>query len=307
MTAGEEITDTMIKSFAYSFREAFKQIGRNRGMSIASVFSITAMLLILAVVLTISVNINFLTESVKEQFDSMEVFLLDSATTDQANKLQRELLKRPEVKTVTYVSKDQAMTEFKTRWGDSAYLLDGLTENPLPNSLRIELAELQYGSAIKSICESDTIVEDVRFYAEEVNKVIRITDLIQKGALVIVAFLIIVSVVVVSNTVKLTVMARQEEISIMKFVGATNWFIRGPLLSEGVVIGLISSIVSTLIASIVYYKVAGAFGSQVLTLFASGLVDPIFMITNFVWIFVALGVSIGAFGSILSMRRFLQV
>jgi len=297
----------MIKSFAYSFREAFKQIGRNRGMSIASVFSITAMLLILAVVLTISVNINFLTESVKEQFDSMEVFLLDSATTDQANKLQRELLNRPEVKTVTYVSKDQAMTEFKTRWGDSAYLLDGLTENPLPNSLRIELAELQYGSAIKSICESDTIVEDVRFYAEEVNKVIRITDLIQKGALVIVAFLIIVSVVVVSNTVKLTVMARQEEISIMKFVGATNWFIRGPLLSEGVVIGLISSIVSTLIASIVYYKVAGAFGSQVLTLFASGLVDPIFMISNFVWIFVALGVSIGAFGSILSMRRFLQV
>ena len=297
----------MIKSFAYSFKEAFKQIGRNRGMSLASVFSITAMLLILAVVLALSVNINFLTEEVKTQFDSVEVFLLDSATTDQTNKLMRELKDRPEVKSVSFVSKDDAMKEFKGRWGDSAYLLDGLTENPMPNSLRIELSELQYGSAIKSICESDPIVEDVRFYADEVNKVISITNLIQKGALVIIAFLIIVSVVVVSNTVKLTVMSRQEEISIMKYVGATNWFIRGPLLSEGVIIGLISSVVSTAIASVVYFKAAKDFGSQILTLFASGLVDPKFMIINFIWIFVALGISIGAFGSIISMRRFLKV
>ena len=297
----------MIKSFAYSFKEAFKQIGRNRGMSIASVFSITAMLLILAVVLSLSVNINYLTEEVKTQFDSVEVFLVDAASTDQINKLKRELEARPEVKSVTFVTKDDAMKEFKGRWGDSAYLLDGLTENPLPNSLRIELSDLQYGSAIKSICESQTIVEDVRFYADEVNKVISITNIIQKGALVIIAFLIIVSVVVVSNTVKLTVMARQEEISIMKYVGATNWFIRGPLLSEGVIIGLISSIVSVAIASAVYYRIASSFGTQVLTLFASGLVDPVFMIINFIWIFVALGISIGAFGSILSMRRFLKV
>ena len=276
-------------------------------MSIASVFSITAMLLILAVVLSLSVNINFLTEKVKTQFDSVEVFLLDTATTEQSHQLMRDLGSRPEVKNATFVTKDEAMEEFKGRWGESAYLLDGLTENPLPNSIRVELSDLQYGSAIKSICESDPIVEEVRFYADEVNKVISITNLIQKGALVIIAFLIIVSVVVVSNTVKLTVMARQEEISIMKYVGATNWFIRGPLLSEGVIIGLISSIVSTAIASVVYYQAAKDFGSQVLTLFASGLVDPKFMIINFIWIFVALGISIGAFGSILSMRRFLKV
>jgi len=297
----------MIKALTYSLTESIKQIGRNRGMSIASFFSITAMLLILAVVITISVNINYLTESLKAQFDTVEVFLLDSASDDQSNKLMRELKARPEVSKVEYVTKYVAMEEFKVRWGDSAYILDGLEENPLPNSLRITLSDLKYGPAVKQICEKEEIVEDVRYYADEVNKIIEITNVVQKGAMVIIAFLIVVSVVVVSNTVKLTVMARQEEIVIMKYVGATNWFIRGPLLSEGVIIGLISSLIASVIASVVYNNVAVSFGSQVLTMFSAGLVNVGFMIVNYIWIFVALGISIGAFGSILSMRRFLKV
>jgi len=296
----------MIKSLKYSLVESIKQIGRNKGMSLASLFSITAMLLILGVVLSLTVNINFLTENVKSQFNSIEVFLNDTTSMDQADKLKRDLMERPEVFDVTYVTKEDAMKDFKIRWGENSYLLDGLSENPLPNSLRIELTDLKYGSAIKSICEASEFVEDVRFYAEEVNKVITITDLVQKGAFVIIAFLIVVSVVVVSNTVKLTVMARQQEIVIMKYVGATNWFVRGPLLCEGVLIGFLSSIVSLVISSAVYLKVSASFGTQVLTLFSSGLVDSSFIISNFIWIFVALGISIGAFGSILSMRRFIQ-
>lgn len=296
----------MIKSLSYSLKESFKQIGRNRGMSLASLFSITAMLLILGVVLALTVNINYLTEEVKTQFDTIEVFLLDETTQDQANKIKRDLEAREEVASVEYVSKEDAMKSFKNRMGDSAHLLDGLSENPLPNSLRVHLSELHYGTAIKSICQSQQGVEDVRFYADEVNKVIAITSIIQNGALIIIAFLIIVSVVVVSNTVKLTVMARQEEIIIMKYVGATNWFVRGPLLAEGMIIGFISAVVSLGISAAVYINICKSFGTQALSLFSSGLVDPVFMIVNFVWIFIALGISIGAFGSILSMRRFLQ-
>lgn len=296
----------MIKSFSYSLKESLKQIGRNRGMSLASLFSITAMLLILGVVLSLTVNINYLTEQVKTQFDTIEVFLLDDTSEDLTNKIKRDLEAREEVSSVEFVSKDEAMQIFRNRMGDSAHVLDGLSENPFPNSLRVHLAQLHYGTAIKSICQSMQGVEDVRFYADEVNKVIAITSIIQNGALIIIAFLIIVSVVVVSNTVKLTVMARQEEIIIMKYVGATNWFVRGPLLAEGVLIGFFSAIVSLIISSAVYYNVCKAFGGQALSLFSSGLVDPMFMIVNFVWIFIALGISIGAFGSILSMRRFLQ-
>ena len=307
MTTEKESTATMFRSLRYSFKEAGTQVVRNKGMSVASIFSITAMLLILAVVLALTVNINFLTESVKNQFDTVEVFLLDTATTEQVRKVADTLSARDDIDELTYVSKETALEEFKTRWGDSAYLLDELSENPLPNSIRVGLKDLSSGREITDTIKKMYGVEDVRFYADEVNKVLAITNVIQKGAFVIIAFLVIVSVVVVSNTVKLTVLARQDEIAIMKYVGATNWFIRGPLLCEGVIIGFISALVSLGISSAVYYKLESSFGGQALTLFASGLVDPWFMVQNYIWIFIALGISIGAFGSIVSMRRFLKV
>ncbi len=296
----------MIKALSYSLKESFKQVARNRGMSLASVFSITAMLLILAVVLALTVNIGYLTETVKTQFDTIEVFMLDEASQEDAQKLMSDLKARSEVKEVQYITKEQAMEEFRAEWGDRAYLLDSLAGNPLPNSVRITLSDLQNGAVIKAMCQGYSSVEDVRFYADEVNKVLEITDAIEKGALVIIAFLVIVSIVVVSNTVKLTVLARRDEIQIMKCVGATNWFIRGPLLLEGVIIGLISALIATAISSFSYMKICDALSMQAISLFSTGLVNSKFMIVNFIWIFLALGVSIGAFGSILSMRRFLQ-
>ena len=129
----------MFKTFGYSIKEAGKQVGRNKGMSIASIFSITAMLLILAVVLSVTININYLTENVKSQFDTVEVFLEDSVTEQTANKIASSIESLDGVSQVDYINKEQAMKEFKNRWGDSAYLLDSLSENPLPNSLRVKL------------------------------------------------------------------------------------------------------------------------------------------------------------------------
>jgi len=296
----------MFKALGYSFKEATKQVGRNKGMSVASIFSITAMLLILAVVLALTININFMTEAVKGQFDTVEVFLEDIASEDTQKKAEAAIKKIDGIAEVTFVSKDQAMEEFKTRWGESAYLLDTLADNPLPNSFRVKLADLEYGSSVKEACQKISGVEDVRFYADEVNKIIKITNAIQNGALVIVLFLIIVSIVVVSNTIKITVLARREEIEIMQYVGATSWFIRGPMLVEGVIIGIISAAVSLVNAGLVYYKLYDLFTAQAIALLSTGFVGPKFVILNFAAIFAALGISIGAFGSIASMRKFLK-
>jgi len=296
----------MFRALGYSIKQASKQVVRNKGMSVASIFSITAMLLILAVVLSLTINISYLSVSVKSQFDTVEVFIDDTATEDNIAFIQQKLTGDGRVASVALVSKEQAMIEFRVRLGESAYLLDSLSDNPLPASFRVKLADLSYGSAIKDIASKIEGVEEVRFYADEVNKIIEITSTIQKGAWVIIAFLIVVSIVVVSNTIKITVMARQEEIVIMQYVGATNWFIRGPLLCEGVIIGIISAAFSLGISSLVYYKAYEMISKEALVLFSSGIVEPIFVIQNFAWIFVALGVSIGAFGSIISMRKFLK-
>ena len=149
-------------------------------------------------------------------------------------------------------------------------------------------------------------IEDIKYYRETVEKLTKVTDFLQIAALVIMAFLIVVSVVVVANTIKLTVFARAREISIMKYVGATNWFIRGPFLVEGIIIGIFASLVSAGITYLLYSKIVGAFSAQVLTILSTPLVPAGYLSVNLVCIFLAMGVSIGACGSIISMRRFLD-
>ena len=296
----------MIKGAIYSIKQALRQGFRNKGMTLASVFSITAMMLILALFFFLSVNVSYLTENIKDQFGTIEVFLKDDTTSTQAANMIDSFKDMPGVETAGYISKEKAMEEFKARWGSNAYLLDGLDENRLPNSIRIILSDLETGDFIATTAASLPGVEDVRFYREEVSKVIKISNGIQNGALVVIIFLVIISVVVVSNTIKLTVMARQDEIRNMRYVGATNWFIRGPMFFEGIIIGCIAAIISIVLSSLIYTRLCDALGTQAFQLFAASLVEPKFLITNIIWIFLALGISIGAFGSILSMRRYLK-
>ncbi len=296
----------MINSFGYSLKQAFKQIWRNKVMSLASMFSITAMLLILAVFFVLTVNVNMATEGLKDQFDTVEVFLLDDTTVGETLKIQKSVKSMEEVDSVVYITKDEALQSFKLRFGDNGYLLDGLAENPLPNSLRITLNDLSKGEIVAEVCRSMEGVEDVRYYATEVNKILDVTAILQKVALVIVAFLIIVSVIVVSNTIKITVEARKKEISIMKYIGATNWFVRGPMLLEGVLIGLFSALIAFGVTSVVYAKLVDAYAEKIMLLVSTSLVDPLYMTLTLIWIFVALGISIGSVGSIISMRRYLK-
>ena len=296
----------MFRGFGYSLKQSLQQIFRNKGMTVASLFAITAMLLILGLFFFLTVNVNYVTEEIKDQFDTIEVFLTDETTEAQADVIRTSLLKLDEVAEVDYISKAQAMEEFKVRWGENAYLLDGLSTNPLPNSLRVTLTDLSEGDIVAEVCRNMAGVEDVRYYQTEVNKILKVSESIQKGALIIIAFLIIVSVVVVANTVKLTVMARQEEIRIMKYVGATNWFIRGPLLMEGMFIGLISALIALGFSWAIYARIVSGFGQQIMILMSTSLVETGFMMMNLTWIYIALGLSIGAFGSLISMRRFLQ-
>ena len=297
----------MLSGLWYSIKKGVVQIFRNKGMSVASLFSITAMLLILAVFFTLTVNINYLTEQVKDEFNTIEVFLDDDTSTQSAYSIAENLESLSQVSKITYITKEQALEEFKQSWGDNAYLLDGLSENPCPNSLRIELADIEGGSLVYQVALGFPGVEDVRFYQEEVEKVLTVSGVIQKGALIIIAFLVVVSIMVVSNTVKLTVLARQEEIEIMKYIGATNWFVRGPMFMEGMLIGLISALIALGVSSMLYIKLEAAVALDMLTLFSASMVNPMFVAENLAWIFISLGISIGACGSIISMRRFLKV
>lgn len=297
--------NTMFRGIKYALSQAFTQVFRNRAMSLASIFSITAMLLILGLFFILAVNVNMMTESAKQQFDTIPVYLLSGTSEEQAQAMIKDLDKMPEVVEAAYVDSDQALLEMKVRWGDNAYLLDTLPDNPFPNSIRVKLADLEDSAKVAAkISKFDGIKLPIKDNKAMVQQILGITNAVQTGALVIIGFLVVISVVVVSNTVKLTVLAREREIGIMKYVGATNWFIRGPFLAEGMVIGFISAAISVGIIGFVYIKISELLGLQIIRFTA--LVPEAFLIRNLIWVFLALGISIGAVGSIVSMRRFLD-
>jgi cell division transport system permease protein len=296
----------MLNSWKYAFKQAFKQAFRNRAMSIASMFSITAMLLILGLFFILVVNVSMVSETAKKQFDTIQVYLQDETTYEQASVMIADLNRMEGVSEATYQSAEEAMDKWKVKWGDNAYLLDGLDENPLPNSIIIKVTDLQEADAIVARVKTFDGIEDVKYYKDTVDQLMKITRFIQVGAMVVIVFLVIVSVIVVSNTVKLTVLAREREISIMKYVGATNWFIRGPFLIEGIFIGILSALISVGIISYIYYKITELIGPEIFIMLSTTMVPGEFLITHLVWIFLALGISIGASGSIISMRRFLD-
>ncbi|MDD2189395.1 MAG: permease-like cell division protein FtsX [Eubacteriales bacterium] len=296
----------MLNSWKYAFKQAFKQVFRNRAMSAASMFSITAMLLILGMFFILVVNVNMVSETAKKQFDTIQVFLLDETTYEEASVMLANLNRMDGVSEATYLSDEEAMNQWKIKWGDNAYLLDSLDENPLPNSLIIKVSRLEAADSVVTQVKTYKGIEDIKYYKDTVDQLMKITGFVQIGALVVILFLIIVSVVVVSNTVKLTVLAREREISIMKYVGATNWFIRGPFLIEGILIGILSALGSAGIISYIYYKISELIGPDVFVMLSTTMVPGDFLVSHLIWIFLALGISIGACGSIISMRRFLD-
>lgn len=296
----------MLNSLIYNIKQGLLQIFRNRGMSLASIFSILAILLILGMFFVITVNINLFTEVVKQDYDQIEVFLTDETSKADAELLMAQIEKQDGVTDTIYRSKKEALQILKERWGESGYLLDSLGKNPLPASILISVESLDNAGEVAAYAGTLEGIEDVQYYQETVEKLTKITNFLQIGALIIMAFLVVVSVVVVSNTVKLTVFAREKEIRIMRYVGATNWFIRGPFLAEGIMIGVLAALVSTGLIALIYDRLVDAIGAQVLAIVSMPLISTGYLTVNLLIIFLALGMSIGACGSIISMRRFLE-
>lgn len=295
-----------MSKFMYAFRQTIKQVKRNKGMAFTSVFAIAAMLIILGIFMMIIVNINTAAEVVKQDYNNIEIFFKDSVKTDDILKLQKEIAKWKEVDEVKFRSKDDALKILKKRWGENGYLLNGLASNPLPNSLVLTVDKIEKSDAVAKKAEKVAGVEDVKYYQDTIKKLVSATRGFQIATVVIMAFLIVIATVVVSNTIKLTVFNRSDEIVIMKYVGATNWFIRAPFLLEGILIGIVSSLLASGIVILIYKSISKAIGDKVLAILSTPMVPAGFLSVNIILIFLALGVSIGAWGSIISMRRFLD-
>lgn len=294
--------------FKNVINQGFQSMWRNRGMGIASVSSITAVLVILGLVLIMILSINNVVMEIKSKFDEIQIFLEEDITEEQLNRIEASAKNNEGVLSVMYQSKDQALKIFKEEWEDEAYLLEGLeADNPLPDSFIVQLKDIKYADSMVDKVKELEGVEEIKYYKDIIDKLILSANYIRGGGLVIIGILIFVSVFIISNTIKITVTARKNEINIMKYVGATNGYIRGPFIIEGVLFGLIGAVLSILIVNYGYGYFFNTVNDRLYVLFTVYLVPPVALIKDISIIFVAIGVGIGALGSLVSLKRFLNV
>lgn len=287
-------------------KQGFQGVWRNRGMGLASISSITAVLIILGIVLIMVLSINNVVIDTKSRFDEVQIFLEDEITDEQLARIENEAKNTQGVLSVVFQSKEQALETMKKQWEEDAYLLEGLETNPLPNSLIVQLKDIEYADLVVDKVSGFQGIEEIKYNKDIIDKLILFSNYIRAGGLVIVAILILVSIFIISNTIKITVTARRREIDIMKYVGATNGYIRGPFIIEGLVFGLIGAIISILIVYYGYGYFFNRVNDRLYVLFTVYLVSPKVLMKDIAIIFTSIGLGIGTIGSLVSLKRFLN-
>lgn len=280
---------------------------RNKSMGLASITSIAAVLMILGIVLVLILSINNVVNDTKLEFDEVEVFLEDEISSEQMTKIEDTAKDVPGVVSVIYRSKDQALEIMKEDWGEDAYLLEDLETNPLPNSYIIKVEDIELADNLVNSIKTLDGVEEVKYYKDIIDRLLNFASYIRIGGMIIIAVLVFVSIFIISNTIKLTVTSRKREINIMKYVGATNSYIRGPFIIEGIFFGLVGALISIAVVYFAYRYLYLNMNESFYNMFTFYLIPPESIISDISVIFLTLGAGIGAMGSMLSLKKFLNV
>ncbi len=296
----------IFRSFKRFIVEAFKGIKRNALMSMASIGAVFFTLLLLAIVLLINLNINYVIEDVENQLE-IAVYILDEVPEENIEQMVADTKNISNVTDVVYVSKEEALQMMNDRMGgESAALLESIDgeNNPLPRFLRVKVSEPESINPVAEKIERMDGIERVVYGQGEVDTLLNLTGLISSGGMALMIFLGFVSVFIINNTIKLTVASRRTEISIMRYVGAKGSYIGMPFLLEGVLIGFIGSIFAMVIIYFGYDYVL-RFTTEEIPLFS---LMPLAMGIPRLLLYIVLGGALlGGLGSVMSLRKYLKV
>src|SRR5690606_29081223 len=191
--------------FKNIMKQGFQGMWRNRSMGLASVSSISAVLIILGVVLILILTINNIVLETKTKFDEIQIYLEDDLSNGDYDRIENEIRDMEGVLSLVFVSKEQGLEIMKEGWEEEAYLLEGLEENPLQDSYIIQLLDIKYAEEIVSNLRNIEGIEDVKYYQDVIDKLMLVANYIRFGGIVIIGALMLVSIFIISNTIKVTV------------------------------------------------------------------------------------------------------
>ena len=293
-----------ISTFEYFVREAFISMRRNGLMSVASVSTMALSLFILGMFLILVLNLTHLASALESQVQ-ISVYLQDGLSEYEHREIGTRITKMQGVNQVLFVTKAEAMKRFQERLGEQKNLLNALGKtNPLPNAFEVKVDKPEQVKAVAKAIGEIKGVENAKYGQEVIEQLFALTKLIRTFGLILIILLALAAIFIIANTIRLTVFARRKEIGIMKYVGATDSFIRWPFLIEGVMLGIGGALLSVLILSQTY-------GLLVERIYESLAFLPLLpqypFILQISLLLLAVGMVVGALGSAVSLRRFMKV
>lgn len=291
----------------YLIGEGFSNVFKNKKSTGASLIIMCATMIIFGVFLALGENINHFVDEVKSE-QGFQVFVDTDASAEEITQVGEQIRALEGISTVDFVSKEDGLNTLKERLKDTKGVLDGFNAELLKASYLVTVTDLTQSKDIQNKILDFEYVAKITSSDETVSTLINLANGIRIVTGVILLLLVVISIFIISNTIKLTVHARRKEISIMKYVGATNGFIRWPFIVEGMIIGIISSLISIAIVGGAYSLIAeNMVNTQFMQMMNMSLVTFQDMISSIIFVYMLLGIGIGALGSVISMRKYLKV
>lgn len=292
-------------SLGYLTREGFRNLYVNRLMSIASISVLFSCMVMIGAAFMLMVNINMFIGSVEDQ-NVIMVFVEDEATEEQTKALGESIKAQDNVSKCTFISRESSFEQLKNDMGDSSVLFEGLDSNPLPDAYEVVLEDQElFDETVESLAKLENVLH-IRENRQLAAKLSGLRNTVSYVSIGIISLLLIVSLFIVSNTIRITMDSRRLEINIMKSVGATRWFIRWPFMVEGMMLGVISGVLALLAVWAIYAAVSRSLVSMLSGLGMTGVAPFGKYALILLAVFLGLGLVAGAFGSAVSITRYLR-
>lgn len=293
--------------FGYLIGEGFSNVFKNKKSTGASLMIMCATMIIFGVFLMLSQNINHFVEDIKSE-QGFQVFLTTDATEEQIQEVGDKIRKLEGVSTAEFKDKEYALNFMKEKFGEKSDIIEGYGYDFFSTSYIVTLTDLKLSKDVQNEIVQFENVKKITSSDETVTTLLGLANGIKIVTGIILILLVIISIFIISNTIKLTVHARRKEISIMKYVGATNSFIRWPFIVEGMIIGVLASAISIILVGGAYSILAEqAVNVKFMVTIGMSLVSFKDMISSIIFVYMLLGIGIGALGSVISMRKYLKV
>ncbi|RHG10719.1 permease-like cell division protein FtsX [Megamonas funiformis] len=288
----------------YFIKEVYTSFKRNIWMTLASIFTVVLSLFILGFFSIVILNLNKMADTLESQVQ-ISVYLKDDLSQEEIDETKETLSKIEGLQDIKFITREEAMENFKERLGDQQFLLDALDDtNPLPDSFSLTVTSPQQVKTIADTAAALDSVESASYSQDIINHLFNLTHLIRLIGIALIILLTGAAIFIISNTIRLTVFARRKEIAIMKYVGATDWFIRWPFLLEGICLGFIGGGLATIFLYIVYNQVT----QEIYEAMAFFPLIPQHPFIDYISLAILVaGIIIGALGSTISLKRFLKV